>query len=292
MHGNTFADLHIHSCFSDGTMTPEEIYGAARESGVGVIAVADHDVIEGNARMQALCSGGDIICVPAAEIDALYKESNFHILAYGFDMNDCGFINFLSHVRFMLDEMNVRLVEAMVPDYADVSLADFFDFVHDARLGGWKALSYLTAKGLSANLKDGMKYYPMYGITYGAAGFPSIASIAIRVKRAGGHAVLAHPGELIETSDINAFISELEAIAAVGIDGVECYYPSHSPEVTAACLELCARNDLIITAGSDCHGAFGGGKIGEQFVKLNELRLGRIWNPPLQQRRLVVNCNP
>ena len=273
MDGNTFVDLHIHSCFSDGTMTPEEIYGVARDSGVGVIAVADHDVIEGSARMRALCTGGEMVCVSAAEIDALYKGSNFHILAYGFDMNDCGFISFLSHVRFMLDEITVRLVEAMAPDYADVSLADYFDFVHDTRLGGWKALSYLAAKGLSASLKDGMRYYPMYGITSGAAGFPSIASIALRVKRAGGRAVLAHPGELIDSSDINAFRSELEAIIAMGIDGVECYYPSHSPEVTAACLDLCARDDLIITAGSDCHGAFGGAKIGEPFVKLNKLRL-------------------
>jgi len=273
MHGNTFADLHIHSCFSDGSMTPEEIYGAARESGVGVIAVADHDVIEGNARVRALCSGGDITCVSAVEIDALNNGSNFHILAYGFDMNDIGFISFLSHVRFMLDEVSVRLVEVMVPDHADISLDDYFDFVHDTRLGGWKALSYLTAKGLSASLKDGMKYYSMYGITSGAAGFPSIASIAIRVKRAGGRSVLAHPGELIDPSDINAFRSELETIVSMGIDGVECYYPSHSPAVTAACLDLCARNDLIITAGSDCHGAFGGGKIGEPFIKLNELNL-------------------
>jgi len=273
MDGNTFADLHIHSCFSDGTMTPEEIFDAARESGIGVIAVADHDVIEGNARVRALCAGSDMGCVSAVEIDALHNGSNFHILAYGFEMNDCGFISFLSHVRFMLDEITVRLVEAMAPDYADISLADYFDFVHDTRLGGWKALSYIAAKGLSVNLKDGMKYYPMYGITSGAAGFPSIASIAIRVKRAGGRSVLAHPGELIDTSNINAFKSELTAIVAMGIDGVECYYPSHSPEVTAACLDLCVRDDLIITAGSDCHGAFGGGKIGEPFIKLCELNL-------------------
>jgi predicted metal-dependent phosphoesterase TrpH len=273
MDNNTFVDLHIHSCFSDGTMTPEEIYCTARDSGVGIIAVADHDIIEGNAQVRALCSGGEMVCVSAAEIDALYEGSNFHILAYGFNMNDPDFISFLSHIRFMLDEMNVRLVEAMAPDYSDISLEDYFNFTHDTSLGGWKALSYLMAKGLSADLKDGNKYYPMYSMTHCAAGFPSIASIAIRVKRAGGRTVLAHPGTVIDTSDINAFKSELEKIVNLGIDGLECYYPTYSPEVTAACLDLCTRKDLIITAGSDCHGAFGGANIGEPFVQLNELSL-------------------
>jgi predicted metal-dependent phosphoesterase TrpH len=254
-------------------MTPEEIYFTARDSGVGVIAVADHDIIEGNAQTRKLCSGGEVVCVPAAEIDALYKGSNFHILAYGFNINDLDFINFVSHIRFMLDEMNVRLVEAMAADYSGISLADYFNFVHDTSLGGWKTLNYIMAKGLSAGLKDSMKYYPMYNITHSAAGFPSIASIAVRVKRAGGRAVLAHPGMLLDTSDINAFKSELETIISLGIDGLESYYPAHSPEVTAACLDLCARKDLIITAGSDCHGAFGGAKMGEPFVNLSKVNL-------------------
>jgi predicted metal-dependent phosphoesterase TrpH len=59
MHKDTFTDLHIHSRYSDGTLTPEEIYTAARDSGVGVIAVADHDVIEGNSHVRALCSGSE-----------------------------------------------------------------------------------------------------------------------------------------------------------------------------------------------------------------------------------------
>lgn len=147
------------------------------------------------------------------------------------------------------------------------------NFSYDVRLGGWKALHYFVAKGLTTSLKEGIRYYPQYNISYDKSGYPSIGAISYRIKQAGGYAVLAHPGVLIDSSDIRAFSDELRRLINLGLDGVECFYPSHSAIITQACLEICNEKNLLITAGSDCHGIFGKTRVGEMNISLNNVVL-------------------
>lgn len=268
-----YVDLHIHSCYSDGSMTPDEIVNAALKKEIGVLAVADHDATEGSARIKSLCKQHDIVYIPAVEVDALEKKTNFHILAYNFDINDQEFSQFLEHVRFLLDEFSVKLIETMQKDNSGITLSEYMKFDYDRNLGGWKALHYLKYKGLTSTLKEGIRFYPRYDITYDKSGFPSISSVCYRIKKAGGYAVLAHPGELLDSSDMAAFSKELRRIISLGLDGIECYYPTHSESVTQACLDICAEKDLLITAGSDCHGVFGKTEVGEIKIPMEKVSL-------------------
>lgn len=276
-----FADLHVHSFYSDGSMSPDEIVEAALKSDVGVLAVADHDLLEGSLAVRKLCKKNGIVYIPAVEIDSLENGKNFHILAYGFDVHHKEFRDFLSHTRFLLDEASVRLIEAMQSDYGSLSLADFMDFAYDIRLGGWKALHYFVKKGLTASLKEGIQFYPRYHITYDKFGYSSIRSIVYRIKKAGGFSVLAHPGETIGTDNMNDFYTELHKIMSCGLEGIECYYPTHSDAVTKACLDYCKERGLLITAGSDCHGLFGKTRVGEMDVPLHKLSLGKLMEKAL-----------
>ncbi|MCL2773032.1 MAG: PHP domain-containing protein [Oscillospiraceae bacterium] len=272
-----FVDMHVHSFYSDGSMSPEEIVEAACKNGVGILAVADHDVIEGSLKIKELCEKNKIKYIPAVEIDSIDDGTNFHILAYGFDVENQKFLDFLGHTRFLLDENSVRLIEAMQKDYNNISLADYMDFSCEMRFGGWKTLYYFHAKGLTSSLKEGVKFYPQHNITYDKAGYSSISAVAYRIKKAGGYSILAHPGDkLIDTTDIEYFKRELERIVSYGLDGIECYYPSHSEIVTQACLDVCGDNNLLITAGSDCHGVFGGTKIGEMNISLDKVALKNL----------------
>ena len=84
---------------------------------------------------------------------------------------------------------------------------------------------------------------------------------------------------MIENVSADEFLATLDEIAQkFKIDGIECYYPSHSEEITAICLELCNKYDLIWTCGSDCHGSFEKTKIGELNIPMNEELLIRIGN--------------
>ena len=73
------------------------------------------------------------------------------------------------------------------------------------------------------------------------------------IKEAGGITVLAHPGSGVYGSDFNKIVA---AAVNMGVEGIECYHPENRPEVTESCLEICKKNGLFITGGSDCHGDF------------------------------------
>jgi predicted metal-dependent phosphoesterase TrpH len=276
-----FVDMHVHSFYSDGSMSPDEIIESAGKNGVGVLAVADHNVIGGSLIIKEKCEKNGIKFIPAVEIDSIEKETNFHILAYGFNPENQDFCDFIKHTRFLLDELSVKLIESMQNDYSGLSIPDYMNFSHDIRLGGWKALHYFVAKGLTSSLKEGIKFYPQYNISYGKSGYSFIGAVAYRIRKAGGYSVLAHPGELVgvekttmKVTDIGFFRKELKRIVvSYGLDGIECYYPSNSEAVTQACLDVCRENDLIITAGSDCHGGFGKTRVGEMNIALDKVAL-------------------
>lgn len=270
---NLFVDMHVHSYYSDGSMSPDEIVESACANGVGLLAVADHDVITGSLAIKETCEKNKIKYIPAVEIDSIEKNTNFHILAYDFDTENKDFCDFISHTRFLLDESGPKLIEAMKADYSDISLPDYMDFNYNIRLGGWKTLHYFIEKGLTSSLKEGLRFYSQYDITYDKSGYSPIGVIAYRIKKAGGYSVLAHPGELIDITDIEFFKKELKRIVSLGLDGIECYYPSNSEIVTQACLDVCRENNLIVTAGSDCHGVFGHTRVGEMNITLDKVSL-------------------
>ena len=99
MPGQTLVDLHIHSYYSDGTMSPEEILHEAKKNQVGIISLTDHDKLEGIINLMELCKNEEILCIPGVEFDSLFNDVNVHILGYGFDLFDEDFTRFVKHCR-------------------------------------------------------------------------------------------------------------------------------------------------------------------------------------------------
>ncbi len=274
-----YADLHIHSYYSDGTMSPEEIVREARLQGVGLIAVCDHNVTEGSRQVRELCARQGIGYIPAVEIDTQDNGMDCHIIGYGVDLDDTDFVRFIKNNRELLDNISVKLVRKMSTDYADISLTGYADFSYDKRLGGWKCFHYLVSKGLAETLKDALEIYERYECSLSTVDFPPIREAISEVHKAGGYAVLAHPGVTITYSGVGDFSGELKRLVGLGIDGAECYYPAHTEEITLEALRICRASGLIITAGSDCHGAFGKARIGEMGITTDKLELRDLIRP-------------
>jgi len=268
-----YADLHIHSLYSDGTMTPKEILDEAVKNGVGLLAVADHDILKGSSELKALSLHSPVKCIPAVEIDAYDHGQNVHILAYNPDFSNAEFIRFVAETRQKLDQISKRLIERMQPTIPEVSLEDFNRFDYPPSGGGWKALHYLLSKGLTQTLMEGVKFYPEFGCTYEESGYSAVSEVCRVIHKAGGKAVLAHPG-LYRFEEPLKMI--LEQFRVDGIDGLECYYPKHSEEMTAQCLAFCNQHHLMITAGSDCHGTFTGAPIGFTKTPISALFLSDL----------------
>lgn len=269
-----YADLHIHSQYSDGSYTPAEIISLAKKAGVRLLSVTDHNVVEGTLATAPLAAeaGLDYLC--GVEIDALYDGQDIHILCYGADLRDANLVGRIRHARQRLDEMSTELLRRMLPDHPCLSLSEYAQSTHDFRRGGWKMLQYLQAKGVTKDLKSGFAYYDRYGVSYAEAGFDAAEAIVQAIHAAGGRAVLAHPGVVFPTERLSVFEKHLCGALELGLDGVECYYPRHDPSVTRRCLDICNVRGLMITAGSDCHGAFNQNRIGQTQTRIDQLSLG------------------
>lgn len=113
-------------------------------------------------------------------------------------------------------------------------------------------------------------------MTYAAAGFAPAEEIIAAIHAAGGRAILAHPGVVFPTGRLTQFEAYLEECMDLGLDGVECYYARHSAGVTRSCLDICRRRGALITAGSDCHGAFNHNEIGQTKTPVELLNLGDL----------------
>ena len=271
-----FADMHIHSVYSDSSHTPAQIVQIARANGVELISVCDHNEVRGTLETAALARDAGVKYLSGVEIDAIFEGIDIHILCYGARLDDARLLDRIRRARERLDGMSTELLTRMKPDFPHLDLAEFEAWAHDASRGGWKMLQYLQAKGVTADMKAAMPLYDRYGVTYAAAGFDAAEDIIRAIHGAGGRAVLAHPGVILPTENLRDFAARVEATMALGLDGIECYYPRHSAGVTRCCLEICNRRGAIVTAGSDCHGAFNHNEIGQTRTSVDALILNEL----------------
>lgn len=268
-----FVDMHIHSIYSDGTYTPEEIVRHAIADGAGLIAVCDHNAIQGALEVQPFAETAGLTCIPGVEIDAIWQGLDVHVLCYGADFENRFLRDIIDDARFCLDEMSTQLLLRMQKDYPRLDYDEYMAMPHDTKFGGWKMLKYLWIKGISKDMRDGFRFYETYDVTYAAAGFKPVETVIQAIHAAGGRAVLAHPGVTLPYKDMDDFKKQLNALLDTGFDGVECHYPRNSRALTRACRDICRNRNMMITAGSDCHGAFGSHIICETRTERDQVYL-------------------
>ena len=270
------ADLHIHSVFSDGTFTPEEIVARARARGLGLISVCDHNVVAGTLAAERLAREAGLGYIRGVEIDAMHRGTDLHILCYGADLSDRALLSRIRHARARLDDMSLELLRRLMRDCPNLSMAEYEALEHDTALGGWKMLQYLKLKRVTQSLREGFALYERYNVRYEDAGFDDAADVISLIHAAGGRAVLAHAGVTFAWNTLPELLERTQDALDIGFDGAECYYPRHNAGVTRALAEICERRKLLITAGSDCHGAFNHNEIGQTRTPLEKLSLGTL----------------
>ncbi len=249
-----FVDLHIHSSYSDGTMAPDEIITAAKENKVNIISITDHNRVDAYKEPLNVVSN-DLNLIVGTELDCTFSNREWHVLGYGFDLSNGAMMNLINSIRREQQHMSELLVQRMEKRYKEVSYDEYLSYSYIRSRGGWKGINYILDKGLSSDQLDGLRYYKEFDIGPSMCNFPDFETVTSTIHRAGGYAILAHPGEYIDQEEDP---SELfNSMKLTGIDGIECFYPIHSERFTAMCLEFCSKNAMYITAGSDCHGNFG-----------------------------------
>ena len=250
------ADLHMHSYYSDGTMSPREIVEDAKKRNVQLIAITDHNVLDSYTELKEAAEEFDIKVIRGVEIDARFEDIVVHILAYNFQDNEKLF-NLVHKAKNELLETSIELIKRMENDYENISSEDYEAYDYDRRKGGWKGIHYLFDRGITSELFEGVKYYGQYKCGHEYFDYPTVEEVIDAVHEANGYVVLAHPCNYYKNNTKEEVLEKLEKFKSIGIDGVECYYPDNSEMMTETCIEFCKNNNMIITVGSDSHGDFG-----------------------------------
>ena len=250
------ADLHMHSYYSDGTMSPREIVEDAKKRNVQLIAITDHNVLDSYTELKEAAEEFGIKVIRGVEIDARFEDIVVHILAYNFEDNE-NLFNLIHKAKNELLETSIELIKRMENDYENISSEDYEAYDYDRRKGGWKGIHYLFDRGITSELFEGVKYYGQYKCGHEYFDYPTVEEVVKAVHEANGYVVLAHPCNYYKNNTKEEVLEKLEKFKSIGIDGVECYYPANSEMMTETCVEFCKNNDMIITVGSDSHGEFG-----------------------------------
>ncbi|MGB9813586.1 MAG: PHP domain-containing protein [Thermovenabulum sp.] len=242
-------DLHIHTTFSDGKLTPEEVVEKAAELNLKAIAITDHDTIDGiSFAIERAKYYPSLEIVPGIEINTDFENEEVHILGYYIDYKD----HFLqiklrefqeirnSRIKKMIEKLNRLNIPIKNEDVEKEADGPSLGRPHIARV--------LVKKGYASSVEEAFLLYldkgkPAYVPRYKLTPVEAIELI----KKSGGIPVLAHPG-LIKNKGI------VFKIIKMGIKGIEVYHKEHNKEDSNYFMELAKKYSLLMTGGSDCHG--------------------------------------
>jgi hypothetical protein len=243
-----FADLHLHTLFSDGTYTPEELVSSAIKKRLSAIAIVDHDTVGAVGLAIEEARESDLEVLPGIELSAAYNNQEIHILGYLIDYKKKSFLEKLESLKSNRVERVYKMSAKLNALGINLAPESVFALAGSGTVGRLHIARALVKEGLVGSVFEVFqKYLGDNGPAY-VLGFRFSPKDAIRfIKDAGGVPVLAHPYILRNDELIPEF-------AKLGLMGLEVYYPEHSQGMINYYLELAKKHDLLVTGGSDCHG--------------------------------------
>jgi predicted metal-dependent phosphoesterase TrpH len=248
------ADLHLHTTASDGRLSPKDIVSLAVKVGLDILAITDHDTIDGIAPALAAAEAfPSLTVIPGVEINTDVPHGEVHVLGYFINYTDPKLSASLQTLR---DSRRGR-ARQMITKLGDLGMKIEWTRVCELAQGGSVCRPHvaqaLFEKGYVSSEKEAFdKYIGHDGPAY-VERYKLLPSEAVQlVIDAQGLPVLAHPAYI---SDLNELVPKLKE---VGLVGMEIYYRDYSPDIIAGLLKIAKQHALIPTGGTDYH-AFGDG---------------------------------
>ena len=268
-------DLHLHTTASDGQLSPEALVAAAARVGCVAMAVTDHDTVAGIPAARDAATRAGLTFVAGIEMTAVAEDVDVHILGYGIDITDSTLDHFLRVQRERrLDRVAAigdRLAQLGAP--VDVTSLLATPATSGRSVGRPAVAALLVAAGHAADLADAFDRY----LAEGRPAFlprigPEPAEVVVRLRASGGLSSIAHPGKLQRDHLIAPMIE-------AGLGAIEVYHPDHAVADVVRYQTMADRHGLLVTGGSDFHGA----------GSARDAALGHVGLPPTAFTRLVAH---
>lgn len=256
-------DLHIHSWYSDGTMSPKELVEKYAREGYDVIAITDHEVTGGIEEAAEAGKEKNLRVITGIEIATMTGGRELHILGYYFNPENEELKAQLNRLAKIRRERNERMLETLQSMGYDITEEDLLQREGQSYTGKPNFARALIKKGyiekVSQAFEPGM-FLESEEIKKVEREKPHTADIIKLIKNAGGIPVLAHPYKIRGLGERNslefkaAFEELLKKLKAAGLGGLECIYPKHTHEEEMFFISMASKYHMHITEGSDFHG--------------------------------------
>ena len=248
-----FSDLHTHTTASDGQYTPAQLVRLAKERGLSVLAVTDHDTIAGVDKATETGKTLGLQVIRGVELSAR-EHHNFHILGYGFRDGDTELSRLCEKFRAGRDERKYKIVDFLREKGVEIDLSEVEAMAGGEVIARPHFAQVLARRGyVSSNREAFDRYLDTEEFRQKVKRFKADARACVEaIKSAGGKVSLAHPYQMgLGDGELEALVKQL---AGWGLDAIECYYPKYTSEQQAFYLHLTEKYQLHRTGGSDFHG--------------------------------------
>ena len=254
-------DYHLHTNYSDGRLSPQEMVQKYHDLGYDVIAITDHDGIDGYKEAKIAGDSLKIKVIPGVEISTKHNKIRMHLLGYNFDVENKKLIAELKRFRGYREERNKKLFKALKEMGYKIGPKDVEGLSKGGYIGKPQIAEKLLEKGYIKSFNEAFDdIFERPEIKkLKRKSMDTIDAIEL-INQAGGMAVLAHPGKIKKIGERNSeeywenFEKLLVELKKAGLKGLECYYKDHSEEEVYKFTELAAKYHLHMTTGSDDHG--------------------------------------
>lgn len=262
------ADLHVHSVYSDGLYSPDEICKRAKSRGISLVSMTDHDTLAGEDVKRACAKRHGLSYLSGWEISAYDGDQKIHILGYGCRTDS-------AYEAFVEERKKASTLRAkdMVNKLKKLGMDLTFDeVVFELSSPDLPVHAMHVARALGGKLgirpEEAYMQYLAYGKPANSGlGRPTPEEAIDCIHALGGKAVVAHPGRL--TMDEETREKALVSLFEYGADGIEVFYSSHTEKDVAYFLDIAKKRKLLITGGSDTHIEDGTREIGTPFYTVD-----------------------
>lgn len=252
-------DMHTHTNYSDGDLSPQELIRLAINKRIGTLAITDHDTIEGIKKVnrnQDIIADSGIEIINGIELSAKADKGRMHILGYGIDLNNVALNRKMVDLKDNSINSVLSIMEQIKRDYGiRFSYEDIKELVNANHNLGRPDLAKLCVKyGYATTSQDAFDKYLIeaHNKTRQTSKGLQYQECLELIKNSGGIHVLAHPKSL-ELSE-KEFLILLKDMISCGLGGIEVYHSSHSKAEMDYYLEISNRYGLLISGCSDFHG--------------------------------------